>query len=78
MKREIKISYWWKKSENNGEVLERHTDFLEESAQDRIFEMLNEGYTSGELFDNISACDEDTQNGVDYYGAWEASTEEVE
>ncbi|AGZ17690.1 hypothetical protein X824_gp133 [Escherichia phage 4MG] len=77
MKREIKISYWWKKSDNNGEVLDRHADFLEESAQERIFEMLNEGYTSGELFDNIHSCDEDTENGVDYHGAWESTFEEV-
>ncbi len=53
MKRKITITYWWKCSqfEKTPEQLE---EALEERAEERIFEMLKEGYCSGELLDNIN------------------------
>ena len=51
MKREIVISYNWWCHEIDGEMPGNLVQILEEKTQDRIIEMLREGYTSGELHD---------------------------
>lgn len=74
MERKIEITYnWWRigKTGKTHNILPRHTDFLEESAMERISEKMKEGYTSGELYDNIRSDDRDGQDGTEYRGHWE-------
>ncbi len=68
MKRTIIISYeWWRGA--GEEIKELHVEALEESADLRIGEMMKEGFTSGELRDNIRMND-DPEDGVEYSGYW--------
>lgn len=72
MERKITITYrWWR----DGEVQKEHVQALEEAARDRITEMAKEGYTSGELCENIRISDEDGDDGVEYTGWWELKEE---
>lgn len=65
-----KITYrWW----NENELKEDHIEALDESAEARIAEMLKEGYTSGELFDNIRISEGDPEDGIEYSGWWEVT-----
>lgn len=78
MERVLKISYNWKCTNSSSEeVLDHHKEYLEESAFDRIAEMMKEGYTSGELSDNIHCVhDEDDHEGTEYTGWWSVSKED--
>jgi len=67
------ITYRWWRS-NKQEIKPEHVEALEETADDRIAEMLNEGCTSGELNDNIHMTDDDPEDGVEYTGWWEVKT----
>lgn len=65
-----KITYrWWYEEE----IKEEHIEPLDESAEARIAEMLSEGYTSGELFDNIRMSEDDPKDGIEYRGWWEVT-----
>lgn len=80
MKREKKhvIKFEWFQVQADGskaDVLDRHADFLVETAMDRINDQVGKGFTSGELSDNIHSCDADG-DGVSYSGSW--SIEEVQ
>jgi len=71
MERKVTITYrWW----NEGGVKPEHVEALEESAWTRITEMAAEGYTSGDLHDNIRKTDDDPEDGVEYTGWWEMDT----
>jgi hypothetical protein len=59
-----------------GIIKPEHVTALEESAEERIAEMMAQGYTCGELNDNIRMTDDDPENGVEYTGWWEVSTSE--
>ena len=63
---------WWRDGEN--EIKPEHIEALEESAEGRIAEMTGQGYSSGELKDNIRMTDDDPEDGVEYTGWWEVST----
>jgi hypothetical protein len=66
------ISYrWWREE---GEIKSEHIPALEERADERIAEMLKEGYTNGELNDHIRMTDDDPEDGVEYIGWWELHT----
>ena len=69
MKQEIKITYQWS-NQNGNEVKERHREALEETAIKRIYEMMTDGYTSGELYD----CMTDGEDGIEYSGWWSMTT----
>jgi hypothetical protein len=70
LERRITITYrWWRSSQ--GEIKKHHIEALEESAMDRIMEMIKQGYTSGELKDNIHILARDPMDGVEYSGYWE-------
>jgi hypothetical protein len=56
-------------------IIQEHIEALEESAEDRIFEMITRGFTCGELHDNIHMIDDDPIDGVEYSGWWEVSTD---
>ena len=65
------ITYrWWR----DGEIKPEHIPALEERADERIVEMTAQGYTSGELNDNIRMTDDDPEDGVEYTGWWEISS----
>lgn len=76
MKKKITIEYHWLNNEGT-DIPVKHQEALEESAQERINQMMSEGYTSGELHDNISMDDEDGEDGVSYSGWFSVSTETV-
>lgn len=59
---------WWR---STGEVLPEHAEALEEAGWKRANEMAAEGYTSGELNENIRMTDNDPEDGVEYRGWWE-------
>lgn len=70
LERSIQITYrWWR----NGKlkIKPEHVPALEERADERIAEMRAQGYTSGELSDNIHMTDKDPEDGVEYSGWWE-------
>jgi hypothetical protein len=70
------ITYrWWR--EGNKDIKSEHIEALEETATTRIFEMLAEGYTSGELYENIRMTDNDPEDGVEYSGWWEITTKRI-
>mgnify|MGYP001566593834 FL=1 len=72
IERKINITYrWWRDDEK--EIDTRHAEALEETAQNMIFQMMIEGYMSGELNDNVHMNDNDPKDGVTYNGWWEAS-----
>jgi hypothetical protein len=65
MKKQIIINYeWW--ADNHQEIKESHKQALEEAAIDRIVKMMNDGYTSGELYDEDG-------DGISYSGWWSLS-----
>jgi hypothetical protein len=75
MERNQLITYYFNR--NDGEVIpSAHIEELEEVAHRRIFEMIQKGYHSGELFENISLTDDDPEDGVEYSGWWDV--EEIE
>lgn len=69
LKRKITIEFeWWR---TDGEdIHEDHIEALEESAWDRVVEMAEDGYTSGELNDVIRVSDDGPEDGVRYRGMW--------
>lgn len=71
------ISYRWWNSDKT-EIKPEHVQALEESAENRIFEMIQDGWGSGELNDNIHMTDDDPEDGVDYSGWWSIKTVEPE
>ena len=76
IKREKTISYRWWRSDGE-DVDPAHVEALVESADDRIAQMMKEGFVSGELCDNI--CSEtDNEDGVEYSGWWEVRLKEGE
>lgn len=76
MERSITIKYHWTRNEGDGEVLEHHKEYLEESALDRIAEQMKDGMWCGELHDNIHCAeDPDDHEGTEYSGWWTTSKE---
>lgn len=72
IERNIKITFrWW--NDDVDEINPKHLEALEETAYVRIFDQIQEGYTSGELFDNIHMFDSDPEDGIEYEGWWELS-----
>jgi cytosine/adenosine deaminase-related metal-dependent hydrolase len=77
MKREVTISYNWS-NDDNTEIKQNHQKALEESAMNRIIEMMREGYTSGELNDNVYMHNDDGEDGIEYRGWWSITTKNVD
>jgi len=77
MERTMKISYNWK-CDQGIEIPNGHIDALEEDAQDRIFDLIIEGYFEGELSTSIRfgkdvVEQEDEEEGLSYSGYWKLS-----
>ena len=70
------ITYrWWKKDQTK--IKPSHIEELDELAEKRIAEMRVEGMTSGELIENLCLSNEDPNEGIDYKGWWEVTTQVV-
>lgn len=67
MKKQITINWWT----DSGDIKDSHLKALEEAGFNRAFEMVQQGYTSGELSDNIRMDDDDPEDGIQYSGHWE-------
>jgi hypothetical protein len=77
IKKEVTISFeWWTDDHgwtddhDNEEIKQNHAEALEETAMEKIISMMKEGFTSGELEDNINMDDDDPEEGVGYSGWW--------
>lgn len=78
MEKKITITFsWWNETHDAGVIHERHLEALEESAIERIQKMWNEGYTSGDLHDNVRMTDDDGEDGIEYSGWWDLTTENI-
>lgn len=62
---------WWRSG--GQDIKPEHVPALEERADERIAEMLTEGYSSGELNDNIHMTEDDPEDGIEYSGWWEVT-----
>jgi hypothetical protein len=71
MERKMTIGYNWLNEEGETPT-KSHQEQLEDDAVSRIFEMLREGYTSGEL---VSYAYSD-EIEIGYYGHWSVRLEE--
>jgi len=79
MKKKITIEYHWD-CDSEIEIPIKHHEALEEDAQARIFDMMKEGYTSGELITSVRygkdvVPEEDEEDGLSYTGWWGINTE---
>lgn len=73
----IIINYYWNCDEGI-KIPEKHKEALKEDAEDRIFEMIREGYYSGELITSVRygkdiVPEENEDDGLNYSGWWDAS-----
>ncbi len=67
------ITYrWWRASKKA--IKPEHVEALNRHAEEHITEMMKDGYTSGELHDNVSMTRKDPHAGVEYTGYWEVKT----
>ena len=74
MEGQLNISYYWS-CDQEVEIPELHKEALREDAETRIFEMIGEGYRSGELstsvrFGKDRVPQEDEEDGLTYSGSW--------
>ena len=74
MNMSIEIDYTWE-CDQEVETPKKHEEALKEDAESRIFEMIKEGYTSGELFTSVRfgkdiVPEEDEEDGLTYSGSW--------
>lgn len=77
IEREVIIKYrWW--NEDLDKIDSKHAEALEESAMERVIDMIKEGYTSGMLTDNVRMYDNDLEDGIEYRGWWDISTKNSE
>jgi hypothetical protein len=80
MEQEITINFKWWRTADKQPILDHHREALEESAIERIKQMWEQGYTSGDLHDNVYMLDEDTEDGedgIDYKGWWSLTTKNL-
>lgn len=74
MENQIIINYNWICDEGI-EIPEKHKEALKEDAENRIFEMIKEGYLEGELstlvrFGKDIVSEENEEDGLTYSGYW--------
>ena len=74
MKIKMTIEYNWT-CDDGIDIPKKHKEALEEDAQDRIFQMIKEGYNQGELntsvrFGKDEVPEEDEEDGLSYSGWW--------
>lgn len=75
MERKMTITYNWLNEEGETPT-QSHQEQLEDDAISRIFEMLREGYTSGELVSYASSDILGSEIEIGYHGHWSIRIEE--
>lgn len=70
----LEISYCWN-CDQGIDIPKQHKEALEEDALNRIFEMIKEGYYSGELSTSVRygveiVPEENPEDGLTYSGHW--------
>lgn len=73
-RRKVITMRWWRSGK--GKIRKEHEEVLWERADERISEMMAQGFTSGELSDNIHMTDNNPEDGVEYSGWWEVATQD--
>lgn len=77
MEGKISIEYNFNRNDDSDEPIKpSHLEALQEDAEERIFEMIKEGYYSGELHTYVLVDDEDGEDGISYSG-WFTITKSV-
>lgn len=77
MEGKISIEYNFNRNDDSDEPIKSsHLELLQEDAESRIFDMLKEGYTSGELHTSVLVDDGDGEDGISYSG-WFSITKSV-
>lgn len=81
MKKQIIIDYHWC-CDQGIPTPRKHEEALTEDAEDRIFDMIKEGYYEGELSTSVRygkeiVPEEDEQNGLSYSGWWRIKRSDV-
>lgn len=71
LKRKVEIEYWWRR-DGDFAVPKHHVQQLEEAAMTRIKFMMEEGYTEGQLHENLLTGKRATL----YSGGWTSKTTE--
>ena len=75
MNSRIIINYSWQDAEApKRPIRASHREALDETAQSQIGDMMQQGFTSGDLTDNIHMDEYDGDEGIPYVGHWQAST----
>ena len=77
-RRKITIEYHWTPDDIKI-IPQKHLEALEQDAMERIFQMIKEDYTSGELntsvrFGKDKVEEEDEDEGLSYSGSWSLTT----
>lgn len=77
-RRMITIEYHWTPNDIKT-IPQKHLEALEEDAMERIFQMIKEGYTSGELHTSVrfgkdEVEEEHEDDGLSYSGLWSLTT----
>jgi len=70
--KKITIGYRWCRP-NGEDIIQNHIEALDETATERINEMMSQGFVAGQLHDNIHMTDSDVENGeqgIEYKGWW--------
>jgi hypothetical protein len=75
MERKITITYRWWSNDDKPIADASLIEVLEEAAMSRIFSQIKAGYTSGELVEDVRMTDDDPEDGIEYRGYWELTTE---
>ncbi len=74
IKKTITINWW---SEDEKEISTEERDILEERGMERAFEMMQQGYTSGELNEEEVNGGNDS-NGRNFRGSFAVNTEVID
>lgn len=69
----ININFVWTRADGL-DIRPEHQEGLEESALERIKNMTSNGFTSGELSDNVRIDQKDDEDGIEYKGWWAAES----
>ena len=75
MKINLQVNIEWNSHEGEA-ISPEHEEALRESGIERVATMVAQGYTSGELHDNIILHDTDPEDGVGYSGWWSIKTKD--
>lgn len=71
----INISVEWWNADDRSEPKRDYKDELVESAIKQVPGMILEGFTSGQLLENLCVSDKDPNEGVNFVGHWILTSE---